>query len=115
VKQELLRCGDVFDRRLVVVVAAEVDVPGRSGGRLEPEVERECAFEYPAARRDGDEAAQEELERHLLPQACQGKPGAGRFGLESVVERLAERRGSCVPHRSSPATSNPLMARVLPR
>ena len=50
-------------------------------------------------RSDYDEATKEELEGDSFAQPLQGDPGFSGFGLESVVERLAERRGGRVPHR----------------
>ena len=63
---KLLRGDDVLDGGVGAVVAAEVDVLGGPRSDAEAEVQREGALENPPAGSDGDEPAQEELERHAL-------------------------------------------------
>ena len=115
VEDELLHGGDVFDRCGFVVAASEIDVLRYAGGSLEPKLERQRAFDYPAIRSDDDETAKEELEGDAFTQPLEREACGRRFSLEPVVERLAERRGGRVPHRSAPAARAISIARCLCR
>jgi len=57
IKAESLRRGDVFDRGLLVVVASEVDVLGRTRSSAQAEVERQGPLQHPAIRRHLSEAS----------------------------------------------------------
>ena len=51
----------------------------------------ERAFQHPPVGSNGDQPTEEKLERDALPEAGEAEHGLRGFGLEPVVERLAER------------------------
>jgi hypothetical protein len=81
VEGELLRGGEVFRGRVLVVGAPEIHVSGRTCGRVEAEVERECAFQNPAIWRDHDQTTDEQLEGDAFPESRDPEPGRRRLGL----------------------------------
>lgn len=91
VEDELLGGAEVLDHGILVVGMAEVHVPCGARGRVEAEVERQRAFQQPPVGSHDDQPAEEKLERDAPPQAGEAEHGPCGFGLEPVVERLAER------------------------
>ena len=92
VEGELLRGGEVLDRRVLVVGTAEIHVPRRACGRVEAEVEREGALQDPAVRRHRDEATEEQLEGDALPEARDARARSSStsvFSLSSSACRNA--------------------------